>query len=101
MARSADDISLQDIVEAIDGPILVSDCLIENGECVLDVACPVRLRWERIQSMIVQELDRASLSQLAIEAFEKEQANPKRAPIPPGEVIAMASEREEEVDIGQ
>lgn len=72
LAHAMDEINLRHIVEAIDGPLLISDCLAENGTCELDIDCPVRPRWERMQLMIVRELEQASLTVLAKEAFAKE-----------------------------
>ena len=72
LAHSADDVNLRHIVEAIDGPLLISDCLAEDGACELDSTCPVHPRWERMQALIVAELEQATLTQLAKEAFAKE-----------------------------
>jgi len=72
LAHPTDDVNLRHIVEAIDGPLLISDCLEEEGVCTLDITCPVRPRWERMQALIVAELEGATLTQLAKEAFAKE-----------------------------
>jgi Rrf2 family protein len=72
LAHSMDDVNLLHIIEAIDGPLLISDCLAEEGVCELDVACPVRPRWEHMQALIVEELEQATLTQLAKEAFAKD-----------------------------
>jgi Rrf2 family protein len=72
LACSTDDVNLLHIIEAMDGPLLISDCLAEDGFCELDITCPVHPRWERIQALIVAELEQASLAQLAKEAFAKE-----------------------------
>ena len=61
-------ITLRDIWEAMEGPLLVSDCLNSPGECPLDSGCPVHSRWDRIQCLIAGELESSTLTQLAWEA---------------------------------
>jgi Rrf2 family transcriptional regulator, iron-sulfur cluster assembly transcription factor len=71
LSRSAEQITLRHIWEAIEGELMVSDCLKAPGECPLDTDCPVRSRWGRMQSIIVRELDRTTLTELASEATGK------------------------------
>lgn len=68
LARSASTISLRDIYEAIEGTLLISDCLEGPGECPLDKTCSVRPRWDRLQMLIVKELESITLDQLAKDA---------------------------------
>jgi Rrf2 family iron-sulfur cluster assembly transcriptional regulator len=68
LSRPAEQITLRHIWEAIEGELLISDCLQSPGECPLDCNCPVRLRWGRLQSLIVHELERTTLAELASEA---------------------------------
>jgi len=68
LSRPAEQITLRHIWEAIEGELLISDCLKAPGECPLDSGCPVRSRWGRLQSMIVHELERINLAELACEA---------------------------------
>ncbi len=69
LARASQSISLGDIYEAIEGPLLISECLQSAGECPLDAACPVHPRWRQLQNMIVSELERITLQQLALEGI--------------------------------
>lgn len=68
LARPAESINLRHVWEAIEGPLLVSECLKGPNECPLDSGCPVRSRWGRLQSLIVMELEAVELAQLAGEA---------------------------------
>lgn len=65
LARPAEAINLRHIWEAIEGPLLISDCLEVAGECPLDAGCPVRFRWSRLQSLMLHELEATDLRQLA------------------------------------
>ena len=68
LSRPAEQINLRHIWEAIEGELLISDCLKAPGECPMDSGCPVRSRWGRLQSMIMHELERTNLAELASEA---------------------------------
>jgi Rrf2 family protein len=70
LARSVETINLRHIWEAIEGPLLVSDCLESPGVCPLDSGCPVHFRWRRLQSLLARELESASLDQLVAEATQ-------------------------------
>lgn len=68
LARPAATITLRNVWEAIEGPLLISDCLKAPAECPLDVACPVQARWSRLQSLVMNELEATTLAHLASEA---------------------------------
>ncbi|MFQ3667118.1 MAG: SUF system Fe-S cluster assembly regulator [Sphingomonadaceae bacterium] len=67
LSRDAADISLADIVEAIDGPIALTHCCTENREtCELLSHCAVRLHWEPVNRAVREALSKVSLAALAI-----------------------------------
>jgi Rrf2 family protein len=66
LARSAPEITLRDVVEALEGPILLSECLCEPEVCPLGPSCPVRSRWGGLQAMILKELERTTMAALAV-----------------------------------
>ncbi len=68
LARPAESINLHQIWEAIEGPILISNCLKSRDECPLGRGCPVRSRWARLQMMIAKEMEATRLDELAGEA---------------------------------
>jgi Rrf2 family protein len=70
LARPAETINLRHIWEAAEGPLLISDCIEAPEECPLEPACPVRSRWGRLQSLVVNELEATSLDQLAMESHQ-------------------------------
>ncbi len=55
LARSPDQISLLEVVEAIDGPIFLNEC-VANGVCNFGDTCPMRSVWCDAQSELVQRL---------------------------------------------
>jgi Rrf2 family iron-sulfur cluster assembly transcriptional regulator len=68
LAHPAEKVNLRQIWEAIEGPLLISDCLKSRDECPLGRGCPVRSRWARLQMMIAQEMEATRLDELANEA---------------------------------
>lgn len=70
LSRPAEVITLRDVWEAIEGEMLISDCLKAPGECPLDESCPVRSRWGRLQAMLLHELEAITMAELASDAAE-------------------------------
>ncbi len=70
LPRSASQITLRDVVEAFEGPILLSECLQVKGEddCPFQSHCPVRTKWGRIQVTMMREMAAISFEDLAQEA---------------------------------
>lgn len=56
LARSPEEITLLEVVEAIDGPILLNECVAGNGICVFGNTCPMRPVWCDAQAELVERL---------------------------------------------
>jgi Rrf2 family protein len=56
LARSPEQISLLEVVEAIDGPILLNECVAANGVCAFGDDCPMNPIWCEAQSELVTRL---------------------------------------------
>jgi len=67
LARAADRITLREVVEAVEGPILPNRCLVGAGTCERDGTCRVHPVWERVRQEIVAILDGITLAELARE----------------------------------
>ncbi len=65
LARSPDEISLLDVVEAIDGQVMVNVCVDEHYECALK-NCTVRTIWCEVQADLVKRLKAAKFSQFLV-----------------------------------
>jgi Rrf2 family protein len=63
LAKPAAAISLLDVVEAIDGPILLNDCVGETSTCNQDDDCPLKPVWCDAQKMLVEHLSKANFAQ--------------------------------------
>jgi Rrf2 family transcriptional regulator, iron-sulfur cluster assembly transcription factor len=66
----ASQITLKDVVEAFEGPILLSACLQVRGEddCPFLSNCPVRSKWGRVQVAMMREMASISFEDLVQEA---------------------------------
>ena len=56
LARKPEEISLLEVVEAIDGPIMLNECVSSNGVCVFGDTCPMRPVWCDAQAELVERL---------------------------------------------
>ena len=65
LAKPAEAISLLDVVEAIDGPILLNDCVADTSACSYTDDCPLKPVWCDAQKMLVDHLSKANFAQLA------------------------------------
>src|SRR5215207_3676544 len=67
----ASQITLKDIVEAFEGPILLSECLQVKGEddCPFQSNCPIRPKWGRVQVAMLRELATITFEDLAQESL--------------------------------
>ena len=64
-------ITLRDVVEAFEGPILLSACLQvkDENDCPFQSNCPVRPRWGRVQVAMMREMASITFEDLAKEAL--------------------------------
>ncbi len=66
LAREPEDISVGEIIEALEGPIALTECLDdETDECAIEFCCPVRTNWQRINHAVRDALGGIPLSEMA------------------------------------
>lgn len=65
LARPASQITLREVVEAVEGPIIPNRCLMGKGTCLRDETCSVHPVWRRVQNEVVAILDGITLEELA------------------------------------
>ena len=72
LARPADDISMAEVVEALEGSIAPIECISEGAdghlvctrETETDHVCPTKLLWTRVRGSVVRTLEDTRLSDL-------------------------------------
>jgi FeS assembly SUF system regulator len=80
LARPAANISLIEIVEAIEGPVGMTECSGEHSTCELESHCGVRGNWRHINDVVADALRGVSLAQMLI-APPRRSAPKKRIPL--------------------
>jgi len=95
LARSVSEISLADIVEAVEGPIVLTMCADGvNHECLLDSHCKVKPHMSIVGDAIRSSLKAVSLAQLTSSPAEAgAQTRRGAAPSAPGWTPAFAGEQ--------
>lgn len=64
LARAPKDITLLEVIEAIDGPIQLNECVGDEANCSFDEGCPLRDVWCDAQEMLVKRLRGSNFQQL-------------------------------------
>ncbi len=68
LSRDPGLITLRQVVEAIDGPVLLNRCLIRPGECTVgsDGFCSLHHFWEQMVQEIQEKMDAINFGELAV-----------------------------------
>ena len=74
LAREPGDITLLEVVEAIDGPIKLNECVGENGMCIFDSDCPLKPVWCEAQKELVTRLKGTNFAALVAQNGHTETA---------------------------
>jgi Rrf2 family protein len=64
LARPASDINMLEIVEAIEGPLSLTDCTPATAGCAWAQDCPAATVWIRVQDSMRETLRRSTLEDL-------------------------------------
>ena len=65
LERDAQDISVAEIIAAIEGPIAMTECSVEEGLCAQEAICGLRGNWQRISVAVVKAMEGVSLAEMA------------------------------------
>lgn len=79
LARAAEDISLVEIVEAMEGPLGMTECSLHAGQCGIEHSCGVRANWRRINDVVADALREVTLAQMLAPPAAREDA--RRIPV--------------------
>ena len=67
LARPPSQISVDEVIEALEGPIAITECLDQNSvpeHCGIRGACPVQANWEKINDAVKSALSGIPLSEM-------------------------------------
>ena len=65
LARPASQISAAEILDALEGPVALTDCSAGHGQCGIEETCRVGRVWQRLNLAMRRALYDVSLAQLA------------------------------------
>ena len=66
LARDPHSITVAEIIEALDGPIALTECIeAATSECKIELLCPARTNWQRINDAIRMALSGITLAEMA------------------------------------
>ena len=78
LSRPAGGISLIEIVEAMEGPLGMTECSVHAGNCGIEDHCGVRANWRRINDVVAEALRSVTLAQMLAPVLPPESHEPKR-----------------------
>ena len=64
LAREPAEISLVEIVEAMEGPLGMTECSLHDGACGIQDSCGVRANWRRINDVVADALRAVTLAEM-------------------------------------
>ncbi len=71
LARDASAITMVDIIDALEGPIALTDCIGPDGTlCEIEALCPTRTHWHRINDVLTQVLRSVTLAEMTMSPLE-------------------------------
>ncbi len=65
LKKPAHQITMREIMEALEGPIALNRCLLRKGECEVEKICPLHPVWEEVQQRFLEVLDSTTMEDLA------------------------------------
>jgi len=65
LERDAQEISVAEIITAIEGPIAMTECGIKEGLCSQEEVCGLRGNWQRISNAIAEAMEKVTLAEMA------------------------------------
>lgn len=74
LARKPEDISLLDVVEAIDGPITLNECVDDPSVCSFGDSCPIHHIFCEAKTQLVRKLRESTFDKLLEMEKEKQKA---------------------------
>ena len=72
LAFSPEQITLLQIVEHFEGPLVISDCILKEGDCPFEDRCPVSCQWAYLNNLLRNEMKRITFQQLVDDGIQIE-----------------------------
>lgn len=79
LSRPAGEISIAEVIDAMEGPVGLTECSVVAGLCAQEASCSIRGNWQRINRVIRDALDQMTVAELAQPAFKPVRLDARRA----------------------
>ena len=64
LRRPAGEITMREVLEALEGPLAINRCLLRRGECGEELGCPLHDVWEEAQEGLLKILNGTTIEDL-------------------------------------
>lgn len=65
-ARSAPEaVSIAEVIDAIEGPIAMTECSVHEGLCTVEASCSARENWQKVSRAVAGALQKVSLADMS------------------------------------
>jgi len=81
LARDPSEISLLDVVEAIEGPLVLNECTVNPRFCPLMRTCSIHEAWVRAKEVLIQQLRNTTFDKLADRGKFLSEGDPSRVAV--------------------
>lgn len=71
LTRSAKEISIAEIISLLEGPVSLTECSVSEAcACALEISCPSRNGWRKMNRAVIQALEGITLSDMTCNVDE-------------------------------
>ena len=70
LARPAAEISVGDVLRAVEGPLAITDCLSDDAHCDRACRCPTRVVWQKVSDALEAAVDGISLQDMVNDSID-------------------------------
>ncbi|MGH6626113.1 MAG: SUF system Fe-S cluster assembly regulator [Burkholderiaceae bacterium] len=70
LARAPGEISIAQVIDAMEGPVGVTECSAAVGLCAQESSCSLRANWQRVNQVILHALGKLTLADMAQPVFQ-------------------------------
>ncbi len=64
LARSASEITMAEVISAMEGPFGLTECASNPGLCVQESSCSVRANWQKVNQAVRRALEGVTLAEM-------------------------------------
>lgn len=75
LSRRSHEISVAEIITAIEGPIALTECVSNESHCDQENHCSIQTNWTRINNAVFHALDEVKLSDMLVPQTASEQVS--------------------------